>query len=511
MSTDSKPTSSSGAFHPDLVGGSEALRYRPQRLDTGDLESGLTCQFLLDKARLGPFAVLDLSPTGLAIDPGRDCVLVPGSLVDKLEVSYAGDRVWEGSAQAVYQIDAPVSRTGLRFTSGLFDLESLRLSDSVVENQLSLVLEQHRRFQAKLPNSWRARVSTVRQLLESVKELVEGAEAQLSEDSIRRVQEEDALFDRVFSRWGPVYHEVLETLHDESRAFEGSTRELAHAYATRELLPLVSYCPMHRRAYEKPLGYAGDYRMMLLMLQKGYKGKVIFSRFLHHVSKNYSFGRMVPSREAAIRRFAREAVEEERPLRILSFACGPAVELQNLVRELEPLKAPIELILVDQSEETMKYCHEALSREILKRGRHLSNHIELNCLHLSVRQVLQPKGAEERKFISDNLDEMDLIYSAGLYDYLPRSIATRLARKLYKYLRPGGRLLIGNLSECPDTTWMMEHVLAWHLEYRTPCSMEALGTGLNPAPSTLRVESDETGLCLFLNVVKPATSAAREQ
>ncbi|MCP4202561.1 MAG: class I SAM-dependent methyltransferase [bacterium] len=504
MPTDSKPSARhSGAFHPDLLGGSEALRYRPRRLDTEELSAGLTCQFLVDDACLGPFAVLDLSPTGLAIAPNGDCVLAPGSSVSDLEISYGRDRIWKGTAQAVYQVDGDSPRTGLRFTSGMFDLQLLQLSDSIVETRLALNLEQAAKYGTRLPADWRARVASVRHLLEGAREVVEEAESQLNEDSVVRANEEHALFHRVFDRWGPIFHEQLRTLHSESKVFDGSTRELARAYATRELLSLVSPCPMHRRAYEKPLGYAGDYRMMMLMLQKGYNGESIYSRFLHHVSKNYSFGRMVTTREFTIRRVIRKTISQDRPVRILSLACGPAVELQNLIREIDKIDSVVELVLIDQDEETMQYCHEAVSREILKRGADFASKVTLNCLHLSVRQILQPQGAPEREFIERNISGVDLIYSVGLYDYLPQSIAKKLTRKLYRYLRPGGQLWLGNLAECPDTTWMMEHVLAWHLEYRTGETMLALAKGLNPEPSEQRIATDETELCLFLNAVKP--------
>lgn len=509
MPTDSKSSAEhSGAFHPDLLGGSQTLRYRPRRLDTEELSAGLTCQFLVDESSLGPFAVLDLSPTGLAIAPGNDCVLAPGSSVNDLELSYGHDQIWKGTAQAVYQVDGASPRTGLRFTSGMFDLQLLQLNDSIVETRLALNLEQNAKYEARLPPPWRSRVASVRHLLEGAREVVEEAESQLNEDSILRANEEHALFHRVFDRWGPIFHDQLRTLHRESKAFDGSTRELARAYATRELLALVSPCPMHRRAYEKPLGYAGDYRMMMLMLQEGYKGKNIYSRFLHHVSKNYSFGKMVKKRELTIRRVIRGAVSsgatsKDHPLRILSLACGPAVELQNLIREIDKIDSPVELILIDQDEETMQYCHEAVSREILKRGVDFASKVNLNCLHLSVRQLLQPKGTLEREFIRKNIQGVDLIYSIGLYDYLPQSIAKKLTRTLYRNLRPGGQLWLGNLAECPDTTWMMEHVLAWHLEYRTHETMLALAKGLNPEPAQQRVATDETELCLFLNAVKP--------
>ena len=109
----------------------------------------------------------------------------------------------------------------------------------------------------------------------------------------------------------------------------------------------------------------------------------------------------------------------------------------------------------------------------------------------------------DRLFIEENLSNLDLIYSAGLYDYLRDSIARRLTRRLYSMLKPGGKLFIGNLKEAADSTWMMEYVSSWFLQYRTEESMLQLASPLSPAPASTQIVKDETGLCLFLEIVRP--------
>jgi hypothetical protein len=179
--------------------------------------------------------------------------------------------------------------------------------------------------------------------------------------------------------------------------------------------------------------------------------------------------------------------------------------LKKLLASNPDLQAPVEFVLVDQDEQTLQYCHESLSREILSLA---SARVALNCLHISVKQILKPKDKTERHFISANLQSADLIYTVGLFDYLPRPVAKLLVRRLYKFLRPGGELFIGNLRESPDTSWMMEHTLAWHLEYRTPESMKELTKGLQPPPTSTEVVADSTGNCLFLNITRPENSLA---
>ena len=55
-------------------------------------------------------------------------------------------------------------------------------------------------------------------------------------------------------------------------------------------MPLLAACPMHRRAYEKPLGYAGDYRMMELCFAEEPLGDGLFGRFLIQIAQHYTLG-----------------------------------------------------------------------------------------------------------------------------------------------------------------------------------------------------------------------------
>ncbi len=495
-----------GASHPDLVGGSESLRFRPGRMTSEDLRFELSCQFLLDGQKLGPISIVDISPTGVALELNSIIDLPPGCIVDDLRIDYRETQIWDGQAKAVYNVDGPPARAGLQFTSNLFDLELLRLSDNVIETLLKTHLDQDRRASEALPAPWRAAVARVRQMLLRVREVLQESESLLSKDPDSRIRQEHALIARIFEQWKGPFHDQLAELHAQSRAFDQDVATVGRGYAGRELLSLVYPCPIHSRAFEKPQGFAGDYKLMLLLMSDVLTGEGIFGRFLHFLTQNYTLGRAVRSREQTMRRAATQTVtSSSRPVRIMSLACGPAMELQRLIREIGSIPHPVEIILVDQDEETLRYCHEELSRAIISRAAD-SQTLTLNCLHLSVLQVLRPKDAKEKEFVSSNLKDIDLIYSAGLYDYLPQPLARRLTRRLYSMLAPGGHLFIGNLRDCADSSWMMEYVSAWILEYRESEQMLSLATGLKPEPTASEIVYDGTGFCMFLKLQRPAES-----
>jgi hypothetical protein len=70
-------------------------------------------------------------------------------------------------------------------------------------------------------------------------------------------------------------------------------------------------------------------------------------------------------------------------------------------------------------------------------------------------------------------------------------------------LRPGGRVLVGNLVDTPDTTWIIDYVCGWTLLYRTDETMLRLAEGLTPTPARTKITRDATGRCLFLDVTSP--------
>ena len=71
-------------------------------------------------------------------------------------------------------------------------------------------------------------------------------------------------------------------------------------------------------------------------------------------------------------------------------------------------------------------------------------------------------------------ERFDLVYAAGLYDYLAEEIAARLTAMLFRTLTAGGRLLIANFTSALRDAAYMEACMDWRLVYRDEPQMEAL-------------------------------------
>ena len=244
---------------------------------------------------------------------------------------------------------------------------------------------------------------------------------------------------------------------------------------------------------------------MELCFAETFAGESLFGRFLDSFNKTSRLGRAVVAREVLLRRAVREAIERdgEGPARVLAVAAGPAIELRRLLDETGPLRRPVQLILLDQDREAHESAHRHLTRILLERH-HGMLPVAVQCLQFSVRQLLKPQNSQDNEVIGQTIADLDLAYSSGLYDYLPGPVAASLTRLLFSRLRPGGRLLVGNVVETPEITWLMDYVLGWPLLYRSEETLLRLADGLVPTPSRSGVTPDATGRCLFLDVTSPS-------
>jgi extracellular factor (EF) 3-hydroxypalmitic acid methyl ester biosynthesis protein len=482
--------------HEDLSGANgSAVRFRPARLNAADLPADLTCRFRCEGVFVGPLPVVDLSTAGAAAATPSTLALAPGSVLESFELLVGDRTIWTGDAVVVH---GNVERIGARFTSGVLDLEHMKLGATIGGR-----LAAHDERRQRLPAEWRAAVGDLRLLLEDVRREMDEIERAETNDPLRRAEDEADLFERMRRGWGESFYAAASALHAMSADFDKRTAALGRSYASSMLMPILMASPLDRRAYEKPLGYAGDYRMMELCFTTDLGGEGLFGRFLHSVGQSYTLARAVVAREAVTRAAIRKAATApgEGPVRILALAAGAAIEVRRFLNETGPLERPVEVILLDQDRGAHETAHRHLTRTLLERHKGTLP-VSVRCLHFSVRQLLKPATPEDRAVVNETLTDLDLVYSSGLYDYLPERVAASLTQRLHSLLRPGGRLLLGNLVETPDSTWIMDYVWGWPLLYRTDETMLGLAEDLTPTPAQVGITRDATGRCLFLDVTK---------
>lgn len=276
-------------------------------------------------------------------------------------------------------------------------------------------------------------------------------------------------------------------------------RVQAHrCYMRRQLHPLTLCAPFAHRTFFKPLGYAGDYEMVNMIVRNGWEGESLYARVVnkwfleqppaeaHRNRISYLTGRLL---EEALRVAARG-----RGLRVLNLACGPAHEVQRFIAEC-PLSSDAEITLLDMDGETLRHVEE---RTALLTAQH-HRKPKMRFVRESVFQLL--KSAESKRCPVEA--RFDLAYCAGLFDYLPDAVCKRLVSYMFHRLDPGGLLIATNVHPCNPLRNGMEHLLDWHLICRDAPQMRELAA-LVADQGDVRVLSDPTGVNVFLEVRKPA-------
>src|SRR5207249_3661845 len=119
--------------------------------------------------------------------------------------------------------------------------------------------------------------------------------------------------------------------------------------------------------------------------------------------------------------------------------------------------------LLDFNEETLEHLRGRLAE---LRGRH-DRGTPVQLIKKSVHQILK-EGGKSVPRAADN--QFDLVYCAGLFDYLSNQVCKRLMNIFYDLVAPGGLLLATNVSDALNSSrpfrYSMEYILDWHLIYR---------------------------------------------
>lgn len=481
-----------------------AARLRARRLRARRIKvEGLNLGRLAATARhvtLGAVSgiVEDLSLTGMAIvlagaAPTSGLVFI-GDRLEGLCVSCDEGQFYRGDASVrrVTERDADLV-LGIELESRGIDLgEVYRLGTrhSFAE-RLHGVLDHE--LSANISMEFKAWVGDLRTFLESARAFLDSEERAL--DSLDRFSRDQAL-QAYLDEAAPKVVQRMNDASGELRSLVSDLRDDQHveyrAYFRAQVMPLISQSPLLRRAYDKPLGYAGDYEMMNMLYRDHAEGDSLFAKALN------MYGAQEPAAQANINRLEylgdviKKAVDASggELVRLASIGCGPAREL-SLLLERQPECGPaLDVALIDQEERVITFCERTLGPLAARTG------ARVQFIRESVRRLLTAKQ------LSSTLGERDFVYSAGLFDYLNQRSFSALLGALYSALVPGGQLAVGNVAAHNPTRWFMEYCLDWFLIHRSPEQLVAFARQLDPAPARVEVDAEPLGVNLFLRVWK---------
>lgn len=289
-------------------------------------------------------------------------------------------------------------------------------------------------------------------------------------------------------------HPLMETLEKEGKQIEYSSLATHKAFAQRELHALILCAPFCHRSYTKPLGYAGDYEMVNILLRESWEGVNIYAKLINTFIVKSDTAQAHRNRIEVLTKHIKNEAErvagQGRRCKILNIGCGPAAEIKNFIYE-EEICNTCDFVLIDFNKETLDYAEKQLRAAKIRRGR---EGITIHCEHKSISDILKI-SSERKKLIQPSYD---FVYCAGLFDYLKTQVCKRVTKLLYNYTLPGGLALMTNIHTKHTVRIFLEHLLEWYLVLRNEEDM----LGLAPEDSLAELEKDATGVNIFLKLRK---------
>jgi extracellular factor (EF) 3-hydroxypalmitic acid methyl ester biosynthesis protein len=187
----------------------------------------------------------------------------------------------------------------------------------------------------------------------------------------------------------------------------------------------------------------------------------------------------------------RRRASRGQPMRIFDLGCGPAGEVQQFLSE-DAICNHASFTLLDFNDETLEYTGKVLVDLRSKFDRRTKIDLIKKSVHQFLKEETKP-GLKRSRY--------DMIYCAGVFDYLSDRICKRLMNIFYSMLDPGGLVVATNVDASNPSRNGMEYLLEWHLTYRSLEQLKALVPDQSPAGSA-HIRSDETGVNHYIEVRK---------
>ena len=480
-------------MYSELLGafGREA-HYRPKRYRPRELLSSLAKPHF----RVGDreYPLFDISSNGASLIVPFEIELPVGTDVDAALVVHGVEAQHVFARVVRSEADARGQRIGLSLTHGFLDLEAARRLDASTQLEHALRIGP---ADGVVPTEFREVITEAVHLVQFYRRSLAPHEA------MARAQGEQAICElaaRAYERLTPLYRELREKASQAALSFMADPRVLhaAKSYTTTVLTPLLLSAPMIDRSYHKPLGYPGDYQVMLYYYADAFEGETAFAKAFHRLFVQHPLSAGVCTRkDYVVDCMERELARHEQrrtpdsTFAVTSLGCGPALEVSAFIESRKTWQGQIHWRLIDQEPRTLEVAYTGAQRALAS----VSSRGTVECLNLAFGQLLRSPQLLTRG------GEQHFIYSTGLFDYLNTKTSQQLLRALYDCLAPGGEMLIGNAKGPNNYFFCPEFVLDWTLIYRTQEEMRELASVL-PGDARVEVDLEPGGAYWFLRIRK---------
>jgi SAM-dependent methyltransferase len=176
-------------------------------------------------------------------------------------------------------------------------------------------------------------------------------------------------------------------------------------------------------------------------------------------------------------------------INILNIACGSSREVRELVPDLKT-KSSIVLSCLDWDRQALKFSQDALLQIAPK-------NMQLKFIKEDILNIFKNES------VAQSLGRQDIIYSVGLFDYLPNRVFKKLLYALYPLLQKEGRLILTHKNR--EKTFPIippDWFCGWRFIPRNREEVTKLLYDSGISGFSLSTESDDFGYIYYFTLTK---------
>jgi extracellular factor (EF) 3-hydroxypalmitic acid methyl ester biosynthesis protein len=281
---------------------------------------------------------------------------------------------------------------------------------------------------------------------------------------------------------------VMDTFNEKLQAaadlFKNSeSPDLLWGYAFKEIFPYFMRSRFAERAYYKPNGYAGDHVMMEMIYGDQPDGDGKLGQIMDGWCLETSAAKAVRGRRKFLKNQLARLCGQKKcnpAIKIMNLACGSNRELFDFLKDCD-YSNKITAVCIDNDPLSLEYTHRRVDG--------FPHQASIKLMKENV--VLWAIGRTKHNF-----GLFDIIYSAGLTDYLEDRIFLSLINRSHECLVKGGTMIIGNFGPANKNRAFLDHILHWRLIHRSEEDLTNLFSQ-SRFGNHVQVLTEESGVNLF--------------
>jgi len=228
----------------------------------------------------------------------------------------------------------------------------------------------------------------------------------------------------------------------------------------------------------RPHGYSGDFEIIDRIHQKFVSSDPRCCRwdvYFHQLMAPQA----VRNRKELFKSLVQKLSQRVKPVSILNLGSGPCRDVAEFL-DTNP-HSGVHFTCVDHDIDAIRYAKKVCAK--------YTDNVEFVRANV-IRDRLQ--------------GQYDLVWSAGVADYLSDRLFIALLERALTAVAPGGELIVGNFSDRNPSRDHMEVLGRWYLRHRSRDELTSLGVTACGSTRHLSVDSEPTGVNLFLRIKAPS-------